>query len=135
MALHKRRQPFVLRRTDGASEALIFHLVPPEAVDAERLDVDALLVEVGDALLELPQVANALLLVRRSFHRLHDRHGAVGVHVDDADALAGDADLPARGRLRGETASHGVRAGGGAGDGLEQVSAGAHMSPPDRVMT
>ena len=46
------RQPFVLRVADGAREPLVLDLVPPEAVDAQRLDVDALLVHERDALVE-----------------------------------------------------------------------------------
>ena len=73
---------------------------PPEAVDRQRLDIDALLVHHGDALRadDLVAACVALLLQRRALHGFrHFGNGAVAVHVDDADALAADRHLPARG--------------------------------------
>ena len=52
----------------------------------------------------------ALLLERRALDDRAERHVAVGVHVDDADALAGDADLaPRRGACSGRPSLHGRR--------------------------
>ena len=84
------RQPLVLRPDDPIREVPVLDLVPPEPVDAERLDVDALLVDQRDAV-RAERPAPALL---RPFRALDDGidlgHGRVRMDVDDAHAAAAD---------------------------------------------
>src|SRR5262249_18286573 len=64
----------------------------PVRVDAESLDVDALLIHGPDALRGVGHEQGVGL--ERSAHQRHGaRHRAVRVHVHGLDALAGDDDL------------------------------------------
>ena len=130
------REPLVLRLDDPIREVAVGDAVPPEAVDAQRLDVDALLVDELEAVLaQHPGAATAgLFLERRALDdRGHLGHRAVGVQVDDADTLATDADF-ASGDRRGlghgagvrQTASRHEHSRRRAGDGLEEIPAIRH---------
>ena len=80
------REPLVLRPDDPVGQVAILDLVPPEAVDAEHLDVDALLVDERDAI-GTERAAAALLGVLSALNnRIDFGHGRVGVNVDDPHA-------------------------------------------------
>src|SRR5262245_42638013 len=122
-----RRHPFgeslVLRSHDAAGEIAIHGLVPPEAVDRQRLHVDTLLVHQGDALRSQCLVSAAgLLLEWRSFDHVPDINDAVAMDVDDLDTSPADRDLTAGLSVQWiEAAGNGHRTGR-AGNSPEEVS-------------
>ena len=78
-------------------KALVLDFPPPEIVDADGLDVDADLVHHRDAVVE-SGTGRAIFFVWRALDDIAKRHVPMAVDVDDLDALAGDAHLPARSR-------------------------------------
>src|SRR5436309_2556797 len=84
---------------DQLGRGIAFRAVP-KGVDAERLDIDARLVHVGDAVADIgPQEPRRLERVIDDLCGI--RNDAMRMHVDRLDALAGDDNLPApRVRMR-----------------------------------
>ena len=127
------RELFVLHLDDGLCDVAL-RLVPV-GIDAERLDVDALLVHGADAIGAHDQI------VRIDLHP-HQRHGlrkrAVGMHVDRLHAAAVHHDLPAprgcalRMDMRGgeQIAADEGGAGHDAGGAADEVSARGHVVLP-----
>src|SRR5262245_60364200 len=98
--LHPLRQSLVLRVANGARKPLVLDAVPPEAVDAQGLNIEALLVHGQDALVQAG-IASGLFLEWRAFDDIAQRNVRVGMHIDDTNTASRDRDLPAcRGRLR-----------------------------------
>src|SRR5215510_898907 len=86
----------------------------PERVDAQRLDIDARLVHVREA---VPDIRPKQ---RGCFERVIDQlrgvgNDAVRVHIDGLDPLTGDDDLPASMRMGVDAA---IRTGAGSGGNL-----------------
>ena len=99
MGRHPFGQSFVLLLDDAPGQLAIGR-IPPEAVDGQRLNVDARPVHELQALRsqDLVSAPARPLLERRPFDDIRDVDDAVTMNVDHADALAGDRHLPPRGR-------------------------------------
>ena len=94
----------------------------PERVDAQRLDIDARLVHVREA---VPDIRPKQ---RGRFERVIDQlrgvgNDAVRVHIDGLDPLAGDHDFPAMMRVGVDTPV-GIRAGCGGNPAVDKGNAG-----------
>jgi hypothetical protein len=126
-------ETFVLRPHDPPGEIAILDLVPPEAVDAQRLNVNPLLVDQRDPV-RAKRTSPALFgVLGVQDDRCHFWHRGVRVDVHDAHATTADHHLPAcrsslerRDRtLRSPRDSH---TSGCARDCLEEVSSVGHVS-------
>ena len=96
MGGHPLRQSLVLCPHDRAGE-LAVRRVPPEAVDGERLHVDALLIHDPESF-RAKHVAAAHAGKWRAFDDLCNGDRTMGVDVDHLDPPAADGDLPSRSR-------------------------------------
>jgi hypothetical protein len=92
---HPLRKPFVLGADDLARQVAISR-VPPVAVNAQRLDIDGLLIHKFQTLRteDVIPAAAAVIGQWRAFDDLQRRYHAVRVHVDNSDAAATHNDLP-----------------------------------------